>query len=79
VGYYRLAEAQSPSFTLRIPGIIEPGTNYTVAIWADKNADLTYQPPDVDHSWRQDEVGDATGLERTFVHSTSFAPLDDLL
>jgi len=79
VGYYRLAEAESEAFTLGIPGIIEPGTRYTIAIWADKNADLTYQAPDVDHSWRVDATGEATGLEMTFVHNTNFAPIDDLL
>ena len=72
VGYYRLSEPLEPNFTIRIPGIIEPSADYTVAFYADKNNNLLYDIPDEDHAWRLNGTGDASGLTIDFVHHTSF-------
>lgn len=77
VGYYRLAEPPQSRFTLQIPGIIEPGVGYTVALYADKNGNLTYDPPDEDHAWRLSATGEATGLEVTFAHNTDFQDITE--
>jgi hypothetical protein len=78
VGLYRLAEAEAADFDIRIPGIIEPGVSYTIGIWADKNDDGEYQAPDIDHSWRVEATGEASGLEIDFTHNTNFADVSEL-
>jgi hypothetical protein len=77
VGYYRLAEPPDVDFTIRIRGIIEPSAQYTVAFYADKNNNLQYDIPDLDHAWRLSGTGDASGLTIDFAHHTDFDDISE--
>jgi hypothetical protein len=79
VGFYRLAELLDPQTELIIPGIIEQGVHYVVALYADKNNSGSYDPPDVDHSWRIEQTGGPDGLVVQFAHNTSFADITEEL
>jgi hypothetical protein len=73
VGRYVLAEITAADFTIELPGILQPDTEYRVDFFADYNMDGDYDPPSADHAWRRmGTSGNNNGLTITFVHDTTF-------
>ncbi|HSN91165.1 MAG TPA: hypothetical protein VLS93_08035, partial [Anaeromyxobacteraceae bacterium] len=72
VGLYRLGQVPSASFSIAIPGIIEPFEDYWVDVHADLNGNDRYDAPPTDHAWRIFQSSTDAGLSVTFTHDTSF-------
>lgn len=72
VGLYRVDAVPSPSFSIAIPGIIQPLEDYWVDLHADDDGDGGYDAPPTDHAWRLFRSAGAGGLDVTFAHDTVF-------
>lgn len=66
VGLYRLTELMASSDECVFRGVVDPGVDYDIEVYADSNADLAFQPtgtPGGDGGWRVPVTAGESGLD----------------
>jgi hypothetical protein len=74
-GWIRLEPLASPDSVSELFDTIDPGRTYKVDFFADFNNSGTYDPPDVDHSWR---IPVADNGVASYTHDFMFTNLNDM-
>lgn len=69
VGYYHLKALPAADATLVLPGVMEDGAGYAVALYVDRDGNGRYDPPPVDDAWLLDGTADASGLTLDFTYN----------
>lgn len=76
VGFYRLKSVATGEEALIIPRIVEPGSEYDLAFYADVNETGEYENG-TDHSWVRTELAGASGILLEFSHAPPFDDITD--
>ncbi len=75
VGYYRLNHLDTEDATLVLPGVVEAGAPYAVALYADRNENGRYDAPPTDDAWLLHGTADASGLDLGLAYDTPFTDI----
>lgn len=63
-------------FSLTLSGFVEAGSAYRVRLWTDVNGNGSYDLPPVDHSWIIEGMARSENVDITFMHMSSWDPLE---
>ena len=70
-----IASIVDPDFEYVFMHALDAGASYNIDMWADLNANGSYDAPPTDHSWRVELINVSDNTSQAFQHNTDFTDL----